>query len=208
MLQVVSADFVPINPYSTKSIRVNIGQRYNVIVEATPTSTTADNNPIPSNNRFWIRTGVSQCGGIDNLSVNAPLTGVISYDNSTSPDPTSLPWLNATFPDCADEPLASIQPVVPWDVLPANNTDSALVVMSGSNNTSPSAFYAIEPITSQPAFLPLQIDWANVTFLNLGNAGSWPDLWAVVPEEFSSGFDNHTPAWASLSILCSYWRLN
>ena len=34
MLQVVSADFVPIVPYLTHSVNVAIGQRYNIIVNA------------------------------------------------------------------------------------------------------------------------------------------------------------------------------
>ena len=51
---VVSADFVPITPFKATSIRVNIGQRYNIVVVA--------NSINSSDTNFWIRTYQSPCG--------------------------------------------------------------------------------------------------------------------------------------------------
>src|SRR5579862_3946886 len=47
-MSVISADFVPITPYSTTALRVNIGQRYNIVVKANPINS--------SDTNFWIRT--------------------------------------------------------------------------------------------------------------------------------------------------------
>ena len=52
-------------------------------------------------------------------------TGIISYDNSTGPDPTSTQWPNAQSKECKDEPLLNIQPIVPWSPPGPSNSDVA-----------------------------------------------------------------------------------
>src|SRR5437764_11945183 len=55
VLQIVEADFVPVQPFTTHSVLVAIGQRYNVIVEAKPQTSPSRGNPIPSDRNFWLR---------------------------------------------------------------------------------------------------------------------------------------------------------
>jgi hypothetical protein len=195
---VVSADFVPIKPYKTTAIRVNIGQRYNIVVVANPINS--------SDTNFWIRTYQSPCGFVrGSLGPNYMNTGIISYDNSTGPDPTSTQWSNAKSTNCTDEPLLKIQPIVPWNPPGPGNSDIPRKISEGSAPTGlPNLGYAIYPINA--AFQPLQVQWGNPTFTNLQNT-NWPSLSVIVPEDFSADFDNvtsFTSKWASFSpLLCT-----
>lgn len=190
---VVSADFVPITPYNTTAIRVNIGQRYNIVVVANPINSSDAN--------FWIRTYQSPCGSVGNLGPKYMNTGIISYDNSTGPDPTSTQWPNAQSKECKDEPLLSIQPIVPWSPPGPSNSDVPRVIFSGTPPPGlPKLFYAIS--SSYSDFQPLQIQWGNPTFTNLQNT-NWPNLSVIVPEDFSPDFNNvtsFTSKWIYLNI--------
>lgn len=177
-LQVVSADFVPIHPYSTNAIRVNIGQRYNVIVKASPRNST--------DSTFWIRT-YSACGGITPPGPDYMKTGVISYGTSPGPDPTSDPWPEANPSDCKDEPLASIQPIVPWNPPGPSNSDVPRSIQFGKPPPDlPGLDLAISPET---IFAPMQASWGSPTFVNLDNT-EWSNLSVVVQEEFSAALNN------------------
>ena len=121
-LEIVTADFVPIHPFKNESIQLAIGehwdpfesiswfflgQRYTVIVEAKPSA------PVQADGNYWIRTLLGNgCGAFSNPYDNR--TGIIRYDpkSVTSPNST-LANINQT---CADAPLKSLVPVVPWAV--------------------------------------------------------------------------------------------
>jgi FtsP/CotA-like multicopper oxidase with cupredoxin domain len=120
ILQVVEADFVPIEPYYADSILIGIGQRYHVIVEAHPSN---DLIPVEDQN-YWIRTvGADRCSDIEQPN---PLIGIIRYNAGSTKTPTSKAYQFSTV--CADEPLESLVPVVPWTISsgpkPANNSKS------------------------------------------------------------------------------------
>ena len=89
LLQVVSTDFVPIFPYSTKSISVGIGQRYNVIVEADPLNDEAGG--VSKDGNYWIRTHIANCGP-SNETINYNTTGILRYNKTSTVDPTSREW--------------------------------------------------------------------------------------------------------------------
>ncbi|KAF0325838.1 hypothetical protein GQ607_006970 [Colletotrichum asianum] len=65
LLTIVEADFVPATPFNVSSLLVSIGQRYNIIVEASPlvNSSNPAQNPLPDDCNFWIRTWVAGDGG-------------------------------------------------------------------------------------------------------------------------------------------------
>ena len=121
VLQVVGADFVPINPYYTSSILIGIGQRYHVIVEAKPSNSLI---PVEDQN-YWVRmVGAENCHEIEQAN---PLIGIIRYNSGSTKTPTTSGYqFNTT---CADEPRESLIPVVPWDVstTPANDSKSSLL---------------------------------------------------------------------------------
>lgn len=101
-LKVIQTDFVPIVPYVTDSVRVNMGQRYDVIIEA---------NAKPGD--YWLRGGyVTAC-----LPLGAPenITGIVRYNKSSTKMPTSVSTVTASN-DCVDEPAASLVPWLPVDL--------------------------------------------------------------------------------------------
>lgn len=102
-------DLVPIVPYQTKSVLVNMGQRYDIIVEA---------NAPPGD--YWLRSGfISSCilnGAPENI------TGIVRYDASSTNTPTSVSTVIRSGL-CDDEPAVNL---VPW--LPVNvpNTNGGI----------------------------------------------------------------------------------
>ena len=98
-MTVIAADFVPITPYTTNSVKINIGQRYDVIIEA--------NQPVSN---YWLRAMVGPCSRNANNGLGSIANGVISYSGASSALPTSkAPSITNT---CADEPSSSLVPIV------------------------------------------------------------------------------------------------
>ena len=103
-LQVIANDFVPIEPYETDSVLINVGQRYDVIVEA---------NATPGD--YWLRGGwVKSCQGVANEHPDSA-TGIIRYDHSSISDPTSTTTIEAPK-SCDDEPQKNLVPHLKLDV--------------------------------------------------------------------------------------------
>ncbi|KAL8329973.1 hypothetical protein RB597_005326 [Gaeumannomyces tritici] len=102
-LTVVSNDLVPIKPFKTQSVRVSIGQRYDVIVEA---------NAKPGD--YWLRSGMSCVPG-DTGALRERVTGIIRYDKKSKADPktTSDVVVDET---CSDEDPKKLVPHVALDV--------------------------------------------------------------------------------------------
>lgn len=83
-----------------------LGQRYNVIVEATPETVSPDGN-------YWIRTvPVPGCSPFNGTPDNR--TGIIRYDPESNTDPSSRAWEFDV--SCSDEPYEKLVPVYPWNV--------------------------------------------------------------------------------------------
>jgi FtsP/CotA-like multicopper oxidase with cupredoxin domain len=119
---VISADFVPIVPYTTDILNINIGQRYNVIVTA--------NQPSGS---YWLRAdNQNACAGT--IQAN-DIRAVVTYSDAvTGVLPTSVGY-NYTE-ECVDEPYASLVPVVALDSAAANFTEGTLEVVIQGNAAS------------------------------------------------------------------------
>jgi hypothetical protein len=195
-LTVVSADFVPIQPYSTHSIMVGIGQRYNVIVEA---------NPIGPNHEgrkdFWIRTGIARCFKhyTDNSKYyidGYDATGILTYRKGDPETPSSTPWTGIPL-DCEDEPATRLVPIVPWVVgpaansIPAGSTGEQRDVYLNTkpldpNKTYPLAVFSLER-PDHTDFNPLRVDYDNPIFFQLDQPLNhiWPAPWVVIPENFN-----------------------
>lgn len=97
--QVIASDFVPIVPYTTTSISIGMGQRYDVIVTANQASIASD---------FWLR-AIPDTFCSTNYNPDL-IKGIIHYDDSTS-TPTTTAY-TITENDCLGEPSASIVPFV------------------------------------------------------------------------------------------------
>ncbi|KAF2808429.1 uncharacterized protein BDZ99DRAFT_464310, partial [Mytilinidion resinicola] len=106
---VITSDLVPIKPYTTDQLAINIGQRYDVIIK---TDQTVDN--------YWFRVGVAtDCGTNAMLSSGIQIGAILHYDGASSAEPTTTgvtlktscadetgltPWVKNTVPS---EPLLS-----------------------------------------------------------------------------------------------------
>lgn len=97
--QVIASDFVPIVPYTTTSISIGMGQRYDVIVTANQASIASD---------FWLR-AIPDTFCSTNYNPDL-IKGIIHYDDSTA-TPTTTAY-TITENDCLGEPSASIVPFV------------------------------------------------------------------------------------------------
>lgn len=97
--QVIASDFVPIVPYTTTSISIGMGQRYDVIVTANQASIASD---------FWLR-AIPDTFCSTNYNPDL-IKGIIHYDDSTATPTTTAYTL--TENDCLGEPSASIVPFV------------------------------------------------------------------------------------------------
>ncbi|KAB8230045.1 multicopper oxidase-domain-containing protein [Aspergillus alliaceus] len=103
-IKVIANDFVPIEPYVADSVIINVGQRYDVIVEA---------NAPPGD--YWLRGGwVKSCQGVANDHPESA-TGIVRYDTASTRDPTSTTSLVAPL-TCNDELQSNLVPYLKLDV--------------------------------------------------------------------------------------------
>ncbi|OCK84645.1 multicopper oxidase [Lepidopterella palustris CBS 459.81] len=104
-MTVISADFVPIVPYTTDILNINIGQRYMVLV-------TAD-QPVGD---YWMRADNQDACATTTQATD--IKGIVRYIGSPGGTPTTTAY-NYTG-ECVDEPYASLVPYLP---LTATNDD-------------------------------------------------------------------------------------
>jgi FtsP/CotA-like multicopper oxidase with cupredoxin domain len=105
---VITSDFVPIQPYVTDQITMNIGQRYDVIITA---NQTVDN--------YWFRVSIG-CGRNNIQASGLQMGAILSYSGAPTANPTST--TNVTMrTTCIDEkPLTPfVSNRVPFSVLPS-----------------------------------------------------------------------------------------
>ncbi|KAL8363839.1 hypothetical protein RB601_009546 [Gaeumannomyces tritici] len=128
-LTVIAADLVPIVPYETASVNVGIGQRYDLVIAAAAADVPADDAAAAA---YWLRAVPSaSCGSRHADLMN--IKGVVRYRGAASasasasaegsPTTSMLPYEDS----CADEPAASLVPVVPLDVGEASRQDPFVV---------------------------------------------------------------------------------
>lgn len=118
-MTVVATDFVPIVPYTTDQISIGMGQRYDVIVNASETS-----------GDFWLR-AIPQESCSDNDNVDNIL-GIIRYDSSSTADPTTSAY---TYTDsCDDEDISTLVPYLVSDVSSTYAIEDDFAVTIGRAN--------------------------------------------------------------------------
>ncbi|KAF2746542.1 multicopper oxidase [Sporormia fimetaria CBS 119925] len=97
---VMTSDFVPIKTYVTNQITLNIGQRYDVVINANATT--------PGN--FWARVAVgTACGGNKIIQSGIPMGAILHYEGAPDTEPTSTGVTMRTH--CNDE--TGLVPFVP-----------------------------------------------------------------------------------------------
>ena len=100
-MTVIAADFVPIIPYQTTTLKIALGQRYDVIVEANQVLTSYYLRAV-------IQTGCPSGGANSGLGTS---NAIFNYEGTTATTPVNkTPITNVTANICQDEPLASLVP--------------------------------------------------------------------------------------------------
>ena len=182
IMTVVSIDMVAIKPYETTSLSVGIGQRYGVIVEAKPTTNS-------SNGKYWMRTEYTtsnncnaEITGIPSANLDLQRTGIISYSDAGSGDPTTS--RQPVTVGCSDEKMSNLEPVVPWNVTVPQNDIKGNTYEAGLDLTNTNKWHnAVNrwSITDTPMWL----DPSNPTLLNLANT-TWNPEYDVVKYDYNA----------------------
>ncbi|KAF2201219.1 hypothetical protein GQ43DRAFT_471972 [Delitschia confertaspora ATCC 74209] len=166
-LTVIQSDFVPIKNYTNSSILIGIGQRYHVIVEASPTEPSLDGN-------YWIRTvPATGCQGFrTQYTVENSTTGIIRYDPLSTSDPTSKP--NQFDIKCSDETYSSLEPILPWTVPEPVEISPELEVSLVSTDSPP--YFPDNLARWKLHKAPMWLNFSAPTILNIAED---PSSWAA-----------------------------
>lgn len=193
LLQVASADFVPIQPYRNTSILVGIGQRYTVVVEANPLNTSS---PLASDGNYWIRTQIANCFGNGPGPDGYDEVGILRYNASSTSDPSTKKWPNIAL-KCSDETYTSLNPILQWNVKPPSNGilnaaaprfgEEFDVFFNGPRvpKDYPLAAWTMD---SGDKAVPMRINYSNPIFLHLNpdDKEPSPELWRVQAENYTN----------------------
>jgi FtsP/CotA-like multicopper oxidase with cupredoxin domain len=121
-MEVIATDFVPIVPYATDIVAISMGQRYDIIITA---NATADN--------YWMR-AIAQTACSDNDNPDN-IKGIIRYDSTSTDDPVSTAWSDASTDSCDDEDMSLL---VPYLAIAASDSpdeeDDFSVVIDNTGN--------------------------------------------------------------------------
>ncbi|CZR69397.1 related to laccase precursor [Phialocephala subalpina] len=118
-LTVIAMDLVPIVPYTTTVLSIGMGQRYDVIVNATETA-----------GNYWMR-AIPQIACSDNDNADN-IKGIVKYDSSDSTEPTTSAY---TYTDsCDDEDVSDLVPYLSKDASTDSVEDDFAVTVGKSNN--------------------------------------------------------------------------
>ncbi|PUU81919.1 Cupredoxin [Tuber borchii] len=156
--KVIATDFVPITPYTVDSILIGDGQRYDVIVEAKNSSSS----------NYWLRATVQTACSTGNDNPGNIL-GIIKYAGGPTTDPTSTGVTIAQ--NCADEPIASLVPVVPKAV-PQVDLSTAQNLFWGLN-ISPVIRWTLGGVSTR-------VDWNHPTLQLLESTGTYPTEYNII----------------------------
>ncbi|PTU17965.1 hypothetical protein P175DRAFT_0444000 [Aspergillus ochraceoroseus IBT 24754] len=145
-LTVIAMDLVPIQPYTTDSISIAMGQRYDVIVTANQASTASS---------FWLR-AIPQEACSANESVDN-IKGIFYYgDEPTIPETNPWPFNNS----CADEPMSSLIPHLDM-IVHSPDWEAVTDLTVGRNKANLFRWY-LNSTT-------MEVFWDNPTLLQIAN---------------------------------------
>jgi len=124
-------DFVPIHPYTTEVLKIGIGQRYDIVIEA--------NQPVSD---YWMRVdpldfsvapGQAPPCGSPNVMANNTMA-IVHYIGSSNSTPSTSPYPHS--PICEDEPYDLLVPWLPKQVGTVDETVSKDLVITQNATTS------------------------------------------------------------------------
>jgi FtsP/CotA-like multicopper oxidase with cupredoxin domain len=164
-LTVIANDLVPIVPYEADSIIIGIGQRYDVVINATQTS-----------GDYWMR-AIWQTSCSNNTAgwVN-DILAIVRYDSSSTADPTTTNDAVNSASACQDEPYASLVPHLALAVGSDYTVEDELAVSFATSTGTPALFTWTINDSS------LWLNWSDPTILRIDNGDTiWPTDYNVEP---------------------------
>ncbi|KZW01176.1 hypothetical protein EXIGLDRAFT_718938 [Exidia glandulosa HHB12029] len=188
-MTVIASDFVPIRPYTTGSISIGIGQRYDVVIEA--------NQPVAT---YWLRvtqqgnfagTGGGFCGAVN--SADRTENGFIAYQGASGLPKTVGP-IPANNTQCTDE--TQLVPYLPITVDP-----------SGFDLSDASVFNVSQPLNSTDPLGRQVIRW---TIAGKTEIGQWdyPTLQQLADRNTTFSPPTLNPVFLNKPDSTAYWIVN
>jgi FtsP/CotA-like multicopper oxidase with cupredoxin domain len=118
-LTIIAMDLVPIVPYSTQVLSIGMGQRYDIVVDASESS-----------GDFWIR-AIPQTACSDNDNADN-IKGILRYESTSTDDPTTSAY---SYTDsCDDEDMSDLVPYLALDASDETEEDDFAVTVGKSGN--------------------------------------------------------------------------
>lgn len=161
-ITVIAMDFVPIEPYTTTILNINIGQRYDIII-------TADQTP----GSYFLRSdNQNACAGtVQALDIRA----IVNYAGFESVSDGSTGTAATYTGECVDEPLASLVPVASMSVGASDISVGTLDVVVQGNDAQLFKWYLSGTINGatidQTTFLA---EYSDPTLLSVFDNTSLP----------------------------------
>lgn len=118
-LTVIATDLVPIVPYTTQVLSIGMGQRYDILVDATESS-----------GNFWIR-AIPQTTCSDNENAD-DIKGIMMYNSSITTEPETSAY--SYIDTCDDESLTDLVPYYSMNVSTARISSDEAVTIGRTNN--------------------------------------------------------------------------
>ncbi|KAI1771423.1 multicopper oxidase [Hypoxylon cercidicola] len=143
-LLVIAADLVPVEPFTTTTLNIGMGQRYDVVVMA-------DQGAVAEN--FWIR-AIPQSACSENENPDN-IRGILSYSNVTS-TPTTTGW---DYTDSCDDETPNLVPHI------AKTVGESTAVLEQAGVTILNGLFRWTLNSTS-----LLVDWKNPTLLQVANA--------------------------------------
>ncbi|KAF2274576.1 uncharacterized protein EI97DRAFT_102769 [Westerdykella ornata] len=121
---VITSDFVPIKPFVATQLTLNIGQRYDVVINANQTV-----------GNYWARVAVgTDCGDNEIIDAGIPMGAILQYEGAPDAEPTSTGVEMRT--SCVDETnlVPFVPNTVPSSIVPQNELALNHVQDATTNN--------------------------------------------------------------------------
>lgn len=116
-MTVMANDFVPIQPYDTKSVVLGVGQRTDVLVKA---------NGLPTD-AVWMRSNISLSCSSTTVQSSQALAAIYYPQANTTMRPNSTAW-TVDDSSCGNDPLSSTVPYYPITPDPNPATTQTIVM--------------------------------------------------------------------------------
>ncbi|KAL2674299.1 hypothetical protein Neosp_012750 [[Neocosmospora] mangrovei] len=180
MLEVMSSDFVPIEPYNATHVLIGIGQRYHIVLHADPINN--DSYPKSEDGNYWIRTVPAEgCKGFEDGNEPDERQGILRYNASSTSVPTT--WRDGYKLTCRDEKYENLVPIHKWNITEVNLTNWSQNFDIGlekvENRPSPGNNFSWWSFGDNP----LWVDFSKPTITGLNRTDPWPKDYVVVPAE-------------------------